>query len=57
MEQKLERNRELYLEGEQTKQRYQQIRESTKAAMDSIYVPELDDAKEASKILSDLGSL
>ncbi len=51
---KLERAQELYLEGDLSKERYLIIKENTEAELTTIYVPELDDAVEAFKILSDL---
>ena len=54
---KLERARELYLEGDLSKERYLIIKENTEAELTTIYVPELDDAVEAVKILTDLSIL
>ena len=54
---KLERAQELYLEGDLTRERYLVIKENAEAELATVYVPELDDAIEAVKILNDLGDL
>ncbi len=54
---KLERAQELYLEGDLSRKRYLVIKENAEAELAITYVPELDDAVEAVKILNDLGSL
>ena len=54
---KIERAQELYLEGDLTKDRYLIIKENAEAELTTIYVPELDDAAEAVKILTDLKQL
>ncbi len=45
------------MEGDLSKERYLIIKENTETELTTIYVPELDDAVEAVKILTDLGSL
>ena len=55
--QKIDRARELYLEGDLSKERYDLIKSNADAEMDRIYIPELDDAKEAAKLLQDFNAL
>ena len=57
LQRKIERARELYLEGDITKDRYLIIKDNTESELNTIYIPELDDAEEAVKILNDLGDL
>ncbi len=54
---KIERAKELYLEGDITKERYLIVKENAEAELTTIYVPELDDAAEAVKVLTDLKEL
>ena len=57
LQRKIERARELYLEGDVSKERYLIIKENAEAEPTTIYVQELDDAAEAVKILTDLKGL
>ena len=57
VQRKIGRAQELYLEGDLTKERYLIIKENAEAELTTIYVPELDDAAEAVKILTDLKEL
>ena len=57
VQRKIERAQELYLEGDLNKERYLIIKENAEAELTTIYVPELDDAAEAVRILTDLKEL
>ena len=57
LQRKIERVQELYLEGDVSKECYLIIKENAEAELTTIYVPELDDAAEAVKILTDLKEL
>ena len=54
---KIDRARHLYIEGELDWQSFSRIKEDAEAAIVSVYVPEFDDAMEAGKILNDFGTL
>lgn len=54
LQRKIERAQELYLEGDITNERYLIVKENAEAELTTIYVPELDDAAEGVKILTDL---
>jgi hypothetical protein len=55
--QEIERARLLCLEGDLSKERYHLIKSNAEAEMDSVYVPELDDAQETAKLLQDFNAL
>lgn len=54
---KTERARHLYINGDLDWKGFSRIKEEAEAALVSIYVPEFDDAVEAGKVLSDFGKL
>ena len=51
LHQKIERARELYLEGDLSKDRYDLIKSNAEAEIDGVYIPELDDAQDAAMML------
>ena len=55
--QKIDLARDLYLEGDLSKERYDLIKSNAEAEKDSVYIPELDDAQEAAKLLQDFNAL
>ena len=57
IEEKIERARHLYVNGDLTWQGFTKIKNETEAALVSIYIPEFDDAVEAGKLLSDFGTV
>ena len=57
IEGKMERARELYLDGDIDREKYVKLRDEAEKALLSLYVPEFDAAVEAGKMLNDFGSL
>jgi hypothetical protein len=55
--QKIDRARELYLEGDLSKERYDLIKSNADAEIATLYIPEIDDAVKASQLVTDLGTL
>ena len=55
--QKIDRARELYLEGDLSKERYDLIKSNADAEIATMYIPEIDDAVKASQLVTDLGML
>ena len=55
--QKIDRARDQYLDGNLSTERYHLIKSNAEAEMDSVYIPELDDAQEAAKLLQDFNAL
>ena len=55
--QKIDRARELYLEGDLSKERYDLIKSNADAEIATLYIPELDDAVKASQLVTNLGTL
>ena len=54
---RVERARRLYLDGDLDWQGFTKIKEEAETALASVYVPEFDDVVEAGKVLSDFGTL
>ena len=57
IEEKIERARHLYINGDLTWQGFTKIKDEAEAALVSLYIPEFDDAVEAGKLLSDFGNV
>ena len=57
IEEKIERARHLYVNGDLTWQGFTKTKNEAEAALVSIYIPEFDDAAEAGKLLSDFGTV
>ena len=57
IEEKIERARHLYVNGDLTWQGFTKTKNEAEAALVSIYIPEFDDAVEAGKLLSDFGTV
>ena len=57
IEGKVERARNLYIEGEISREKFRKIKADAEALLVNVYVPEFDDAIEAAKILSDFPAL
>ena len=57
IEQKIERARHLYINGDLTWQGFTKIKVEAVADLISIYIPEFDDAVEAGKLLNDFGTV
>ena len=55
--QKIDRARELFLEGNLSKERYDLIKSNADAEIATLYIPEIDDAVKASQLVTDLGTL
>ena len=55
--QKIDRARELYLEGDLSKERYDLIKSNADAEIATLYIPEIYDAVKASQLVTDLGTL
>ena len=54
---RMERARRLYVEGDYTWAEYTKIRNETEGLLAGAYIPEFDDAVEAGKLLSDFRNL
>ena len=54
---RIERARRLYVEGDYTWAEYTKIRNGTEGLLAGAYIPEFDDAVEAGKLLSDFRNL
>ena len=54
---RVERARRLYLDGDLDWQSYTKVKEEAEAELARVYVPEFDDVVEAGKVLSDFGTL
>ena len=57
IEERIERARHLYINGELTWPGFTKIRDEAESALVSVYVPDFDDAVEAGKLLSDFGTV
>ncbi len=57
IEEKIERARHLYVNGDLAWQGFTKIKNEAEAALVSIYIPEFDDTVEAGKLLSDFGTV
>ena len=57
IQEKVERARHLYINGDLTWQGFTKIKNDAEAALVSIYVPEFDDAVQAGELLSDFGTI
>ena len=57
IEDKVDRARDLYIEGEISRERFWKIKADAEALLVSAYVPEFDDAVEAARIMADFPSL
>ena len=55
--QKIDRARDLYLEGDLSKERYHLIKSNADAEIATMYIPEIDDAVKANKLVTNLGTL
>ena len=55
--QKIDRARELYLEEDLSKERYDLIKSNADTEIATLYIPEIDDAVKASQLVTDLGTL
>ena len=55
--QKIDRARELYLEGDLSKERYDLIKSNADAEIATLYIPEIDDAVKGSQLVTKLGTL
>ena len=57
VEERIDRARHLYVNGDLTWQGFTKIKDEAEAALVSIYIPEFDDAVEAGKLLSNFGAV